>query len=312
MNRVNQLLGTKYPIIQGDMAQLATAQLAAAVSNAGGLGIIAAGGKTPDEVREQIHEARQLTDNNFGVNLMLMDPNSPKIAQVIVEEQVPIITTGAGTPKKLMPVMKANGIKVIPVIPNVELAVKMEQLGVDAVVAEGMEAGGHIGQLTSQVLWPQVSDAVSIPVIAAGGIADGRGIVDAFVDGAEGVQLGTLFSIAKESPVGPKWRQAIIEATDTSTIITGLSLGAPVRSLKNKMTLKFSELERNAQNREELETIAVGGLKKAVFDDDVETGSLMAGQISGMIKEAKTCREIIEDLFNDANAVANKVQSPLF
>ncbi|RHW51256.1 enoyl-[acyl-carrier-protein] reductase FabK [Bombilactobacillus bombi] len=312
MNRVNQLLGTKYPIIQGAMAQLATAQLAAAVSNAGGLGIIAAGGKTPDEVREQIHEARQLTDNNFGVNLMLMDPNSPKIAQVIVEEQVPIITTGAGTPKKLMPVMKANGIKVIPVIPNVELAVKMEQLGVDAVVAEGMEAGGHIGQLTSQVLWPQVSDAVSIPVIAAGGIADGRGIVDAFVDGAEGVQLGTLFSIAKESPVGPKWRQAIIEATDTSTIITGLSLGAPVRSLKNKMALKFSELERNAQNREELETIAVGGLKKAVFDDDVETGSLMAGQISGMIKEAKTCREIIEDLFNDANAVTNKVQSPLF
>ncbi|MCO6543841.1 MAG: nitronate monooxygenase [Lactobacillus sp.] len=312
MNRVNQLLGTKYPIIQGAMAQLATAQLAAAVSNAGGLGIIAAGGKTPDEVREQIHEARQLTDNNFGVNLMLMDPNSPKIAQVIVEEQVPIITTGAGTPKKLMPVMKANGIKVIPVIPNVELAVKMEQLGVDAVVAEGMEAGGHIGQLTSQVLWPQVSDAVSIPVIAAGGIADGRGIVDAFVDGAEGVQLGTLFSIAKESPVGPKWRQAIIEATDTSTIITGWSLGAPVRSLKNKMTLKFSELERNAQNREELETIAVGGLKKAVFDDDVETGSLMAGQISGMIKEAKTCREIIEDLFNDASAVANKVQSPLF
>ncbi|AXX65017.1 enoyl-[acyl-carrier-protein] reductase FabK [Bombilactobacillus bombi] len=312
MNRVNQLLGTKYPIIQGAMAQLATAQLAAAVSNAGGLGIIAAGGKTPDEVREQIHEARQLTDNNFGVNLMLMDPNSPKIAQVIVEEQVPIITTGAGTPKKLMPVMKANGIKVIPVIPNVELAVKMEQLGVDAVVAEGMEAGGHIGQLTSQVLWPQVSDAVSIPVIAAGGIADGRGIVDAFVDGAEGVQLGTLFSIAKESPVGPKWRQAIIEATDTSTIITGLSLSAPVRSLKNKMTLKFSELERNAQNREELETIAVGGLKKAVFDDDVETGSLMAGQISGMIKEAKTCREIIEDLFNDANAVTNKVQSPLF
>ncbi|MCO6541060.1 MAG: nitronate monooxygenase [Lactobacillus sp.] len=312
MNRVNQLLGTKYPIIQGAMAQVATAQLAAAVSNAGGLGIIAAGGKTPDEVREQIHEARQLTDNNFGVNLMLMDPNSPKIAQVVVEEQVPIITTGAGTPKKFMPLMKANGIKVIPVIPNVELAVKMEQLGVDAVVAEGMEAGGHIGQLTSQVLWPQVSDAVSIPIIAAGGIADGRGIVDAFVDGAEGVQLGTLFSIAKESPVGPKWRQAIIEATDTSTIITGWSLGAPVRSLKNKMTLKFSELERNAQNREELETIAVGGLKKAVFDDDVETGSLMAGQISGMIKEAKTCREIIEDLFNDANTVANKVQSPLF
>jgi enoyl-[acyl-carrier protein] reductase II len=294
------------------MAQLATTQLAAAVSNAGGLEIIAAGGKTPDEVREQIHEARQLTDNNFGVNLMLMDPNSPKIAQVIVEEQVPIITTGAGTTKKFMPLMKANGIKVIPVIPNVELAVKMEQLGVDAVVAEGMEAGGHIGQLTSQVLWPQVSDAVSIPIIAAGGIADGRGIVDAFVDGAKGVQLGTLFSIAKESPVGPKWRQAIIEAKDTSTIITGWSLGAPVRSLKNKMTLKFSELEKTAQNREELETIAVGGLKKAVFDDDVETGSLMAGQISGMLKEAKTCREIIEDLFNDANAVANKVQSPLF
>lgn len=312
MNLVNQLLGTKYPIIQGAMAQLATAQLAAAVSNAGGLGIIAAGGKTPDEVREQIREARKLTDNNFGVNLMLMDPNSPKIAQVIVEEKVPIITTGAGTPKKFMPLMKANGIKVIPVIPNVELAVKMEQLGVDAVVAEGMEAGGHIGQLTSQVLWPQVSDAVSIPIIAAGGIADGRGIVDAFVDGAEGVQLGTLFSIAKESPVGPKWRQAIIEATDTSTIITGWSLGASVRSLKNKMTLKYSELEKTAQNREELETIAVGGLKKAVLDDDVETGSLMAGQISGMIKEAKTCREIIEDLFNDANAVANKVQSPLF
>ncbi|MFD1472415.1 nitronate monooxygenase [Companilactobacillus mishanensis] len=306
MNELCEVLGTKYPVIQGAMQELAIAELAASVSNGGGLGIIAAGGKTADQVRAEIKKAKTLTDKNFGVNLMLMAKNTPDIVKVIIEEHVPIVTTGAGTPKPYMKDLKDAGIKVIPVIPNVKIAKKMEALGADAVIAEGMEGGGHIGVLTSQVLWPQVADAVSIPVVASGGIADGRGVVNAFVAGCKGVQCGTIFSISKESPVGDNWRNLVIGATDTSTIVAGSTIKDASRIIKNDMATHLVDLEMDQVSRDEFNSVMDEGLKNAVHNDDVEKGLVFSGQVAGMINESLHASEIVEKLMTEAQQVLDK------
>lgn len=306
MNRVTELLNIKYPVIQGAMQEVATAELAAAVSNGGGLGIIAAGGKTPDQLREEIKKAKKLTDNTFAVNLMLMDKNTPKNVEVLIEEGVKVVTTGAGTPKPYMPALKEAGIKVIPVIPNVKIAKKMQDMGADAVIAEGMEAGGHIGATTSQLLWPQIADAIDIPLIAAGGIADGRGVVNAFVAGAEGVQCGTIFSIASESPVGDNWRKAVIDATDTSTIVIGYTINDASRGIINKQTTDLLDLELKRATRDEFNASMNKALAAAVHDDDAVNGLVYAGEVAGMIKEAKPAGEVVKDLMTDAQRVLDK------
>ncbi|TLQ05785.1 enoyl-[acyl-carrier-protein] reductase FabK [Pediococcus stilesii] len=303
MNRVTKLLDIKYPIIQGAMQEVATAELAAAVSNGGGLGIIAAGGKKPEEVREEIKKAKKLTKETFAVNLMLMDPNTPDVVKVVIEEGVKVVTTGAGTPKNYMKDLKAANIIVMPVVPNVKIAKKMEAMGVDAVIVEGMEGGGHIGSLTSMVLWPQVADAVSIPLIAAGGIGDGRGVVSAFVAGAEGVQCGTIFSIAKESPVGDNWRNAVIDATDSSTIVVGQTIRDASRAIKNRKTDQLLELEEEKVSREEFNESMNVGLRNAVRKDNADTGVLFSGAISGLIKESQSAGEIVSSLVNQAKDI---------
>lgn len=303
MNRVTKLLGIQYPVVQGAMQEVATAELAAAVSNGGGLGIIAAGGKTGEEVRAEIKRAKTLTTNPFAVNLMLMDPNTPDVVKVVIEEAVPIVTTGAGTPKNYMADLKGAGIKVVPVVPNVKIAKKMEDMGCDAVIAEGMEGGGHIGTLTSQVLWPQIADAISIPLIAAGGIADGRGVISAFIAGAEGVQCGTIFSIAKESPVGDNWRQAVINATDSSTVVVGATIRDASRAIINKKTEQLLELEAQKVSRDEFNTSMNVGLRNAVRKDNAETGVLFSGEISGLITESLPAAEIVKKLVTEAQHV---------
>lgn len=303
MNRVTKLFGIKYPVVQGAMQEVATAELAAAVSNGGGLGIIAAGGKTGEEVRAEIKKARKITDKPFAVNLMLMDPNTSDVVKVVIEEKVPIVTTGAGTPKPFMKDLKAAGIKVAPVIPNVKIAKKMEEMGADAVIAEGMEGGGHIGNTTSQVLWPQIADAVSIPLIAAGGVGDGRGMVNAFVAGAEAVQCGTIFSIAKESPVGDNWRNAVVNATDTSTVVIGSTINDASRAIKNAKTDQLLGLEAQKVSREEFNESMNIGLKNAVRKDNADTGVLFSGEIAGLIKEAKPAAQIITDLVSEARDI---------
>lgn len=302
---ITKLLGIQYPIFQGAMAQIARYPLAAAVSEAGGLGIIASGGMTAEELRQEIRHLKELTDKPFGVNIMLMMDNIADIVQVIIDEKVPIVTTGAGTPKHIMPYLKEAGTKVIPVIASVKHAQKMEELGVDALIAEGTEAGGHIGSTTTMALVPQIVDAVSIPVIAAGGIADGRGIAAAYSLGAQGVQLGTIFLATQECPVAESYKQAILEANDTATAVTGQKAGAPVRCLRNQLTERFLALEEQNASREELEELALGSLAKAVHEGDVETGSLMAGQIAGLIKEIRPVKTVITDLFDDAQRVIN-------
>lgn len=303
MNRITEILGIKYPVIQGAMQEVATAELASAVSNGGGLGIIAAGGKKPEEVREAIKKARTLTDKPFAVNLMLMDPNTPEVVKVIIEEGVKVVTTGAGTPKNYMADLKAANIKVFPVVPNVKIAKKMEDMGVDGVIVEGMEGGGHIGELTSMVLWPQVADAISIPLIAAGGIGDGRGVVNAFIAGAEGVQCGTIFSIAKESPVGDNWRDAVVNATDSSTVVVGASIRDASRAIKNRKTEQLSELEAEKVSREEFNESMNVGLRNAVRKDNADTGVLFSGEISGLIKESKPAAQIVTDLISEAQDI---------
>lgn len=310
-NRVTELFGIKYPVVQGAMQEVATAELAAAVSNGGGLGIIAAGGKTGEEVRAEIKKARTLTDKPFAVNLMLMDPNTPDVVKVVIEEHVGIVTTGAGTPKPYMADLKAAGIKVAPVIPNVKIAKKMEEMGVDAVIAEGMEGGGHIGNTTSQVLWPQIADAVSVPLIAAGGIGDGRGVINAFVAGAEAVQCGTIFSISKESPVGDNWRQAVIDATDTSTVVVGATIRDASRAIKNKKTDQLLELEAQKVSRDEFNESMNTGLKNAVRKDNADTGVLFSGEIAGLIKESKPAGEIVKDLVSQAEDVLSHLNIQL-
>lgn len=308
MKNINELLGTKYPLIQGGMANIATAELAAAVSNAGGLGLIGAGGYGPDWVRDEIIKCKTLTDKPFGVNVMLMNPRAKEIAQVVIDEGVKIVTTGAGSPGVYMAAWKAAGIKVIPVVPSVALAIRMERAGADAVVAEGTEAGGHIGELTTMVLIPQVASAVSIPVIAAGGIADQRGVLAAFALGAKGVQVGTVILATKECPIHDNYKKVIVDARDTDTVVTGRNTGAPVRVIKNKMSVEYLRISNLGMPLVELEKLTLGSLRKAVFDGDVDGGSFMAGQISGLIKEVKTVKEVLSDLFDNVNAYKDSIE----
>jgi enoyl-[acyl-carrier protein] reductase II len=310
-SRVSEILGIEYPIIQGGMAWVATYQLAAAVSNAGGLGIIAAGNADADYLRNQIRKAKEMTDKPFGVNVMLLSPHVDEVMQVIIEERVPVITTGAGNPGKYVKALKEVGTKVIPVVPSVALAKRMEKEGCDAVIAEGTESGGHIGELTTMSIVPQVVDAVNIPVIAAGGIADGRGIHAAFALGAEGVQIGTRFICSDECTVHQNYKDAVINAKDRDAVATGRSTGHPVRCLKNKLTRKFDELEDQKVPKEEIEKAGAGALRKAVVEGDMANGSVMAGQIAGMIKDIKPCKVIIEDLVKEFNDNLSKVYGKL-
>ena len=297
---VTELLGIEYPIIQGGMAWVAEYHLAAAVSEAGGLGIIGASSAPADWVREQVREAKKLTDKPFGVNIMLLNPNADEVAKVIVEEGVQVVTTGAGNPEKYMEMWKVAGVKVIPVVASVAQAVRMERCGADAVVAEGCEAGGHIGESTTMVLVPQVADAVSIPVIAAGGIADGRGVAAAFMLGAKAVQVGTHFVVTEESQVHENYKERILKAKDIDTKVTGRTTGHPVRALRNQMTREYLKKEAAGASFEELELMTLGGLRKAVVEGDVTTGSVMAGQSAGMVKEKMTCAQLIQKLNNEA------------
>lgn len=303
--RITELLGIRYPIIQGGMAWVAEYNLAAAVSNAGGLGLIGAASAPADAVREQIRKAKKLTDKPFGVNVMLMNPNADEVANVIVEEGVKIVTTGAGNPAKYMQMWKEAGVKVIPVVASVALAKLMERAGADAVVAEGMESGGHIGAATTMTLVPQVADAVNIPVIAAGGIADGRGFAAAMMLGAEAVQMGTRFVVATEAITHANYKEKIIKAKDIDSEVTGMSHGHPVRQLRNKMTREYLRLEKEGVPLEELEYLTLGSLRKAVMDGDIVNGTVMAGQIAGMIRKEQTCKEMIEEIMTEANALLN-------
>ena len=293
---VTELLGIKYPIIQGGMAWVAEHQLAAAVSNAGGLGLIGAASAPPEVVREEIRKAKELTDKPFGVNVMLLNPNAEEVAKVVVEEGVKVVTTGAGNPAKFMPMWKEAGVKVIPVVASVAMAKLMERGGADAVVAEGMESGGHIGSATTMTLVPQVVDAVTIPVIAAGGIGDGRGYAAAMMLGASAVQMGTRFVVAKESIVHENYKEKLIKAKDIDSEVTGMSTGHPIRVLRNKMTREYLKMEKEGASFEELEMLTLGSLRKAVMEGDVVHGSIMAGQIAGLIDKEETCEEIIRDV----------------
>ena len=305
---ITKILGIKYPILQGAMAQIARHELVSAVSNAGALGILASGGVSPEELRKEIRLCKELTDKTFAVNLMLMMPNIDEIIDVVIEEGVKIVTTGAGTPRKFMPRLKEAGIKVIPVIPSMKAAVKMEELGCDAIVVEGMEAGGHVGTSTTMALLPQVTSAVNIPVIAAGGIADGRGMAAAYCLGAGGVQMGTVFLASEECPVTDAYKNMILEAVDTSTTLTGEKFGAPVRGIKNELTKRYHELEEQSSTLMELEELTLGSLRRAVYDGDVENGSVMAGQIAGLVNEIRPVKNIIKDVIKEAREVLKKTE----
>ncbi len=298
--RITELLGIRHPIIQGGMAWVAEYHLAAAVSEAGGLGIIGAASAPAPVVRTQIQELKKLTDKPFGVNVMLMNPNAAEVAQVVIEEKVPVVTTGAGNPGKFITMWKEAGIRVIPVVASVAMAKMMERAGADAVVAEGMESGGHIGEQTTMTLVPQVADAVQIPVIAAGGIADARGFAAAMMLGAEAVQMGTRFVTAKESIVHQNYKERIFKAKDIDSEVTGRSTGHPIRVLRNQMSRDYLKMEKAGASLEELETLTLGSLRKAVMDGDIKGGSLMAGQIAGLIKQENTCQEIIDEIIGQA------------
>lgn len=298
MDTICKLLNITYPILQGGMAWVATHSIAAAVSNAGGLGIIAAGHAPSEWVREEIRACKAKTDKPFGVNVMLLSPYVDEVIQVVLEEGVKVVTTGAGNPGKYMDALKAADVKVIPVVPSVALAKRMERSGADAVIAEGCESGGHIGELTTMALVPQVVDAVSIPVIAAGGIADGRGMAAAFMLGAQGVQIGTRFLVAKECAIPDTYKQRVIKASDIDAVVTGRSTGHPVRSLRNQLTRAFSKLEKEGADQEALDQLGVGALRKAAIEGDVNHGSVLAGQISGMITKEQTTKEIIDEIMS--------------
>lgn len=298
-------LGIKYPLIQGGMAWVSDSQLAAAVSNAGGLGLIAAANAPTEYIRQEIRKAKELTDKPFGVNIMLLSENAEEITRLVCEEGVKVVATGAGSPGKYIKMWKEHGITVIPVVASVAMARRMEKEGADAVVAEGGESGGHIGELTTMALLPQVIDAVQIPVIAAGGIGDGRGIAAAFMLGASGVQIGTRFLVAKECSVHQNYKDRVIKAKDIDTAVTGRSTGHPVRVLRNKLSRQYEELERNGATPEQLEALGAGALRKAVKDGDMDYGSVMSGQIAGLIKKEQTCQEIIEEMFAQAKERLN-------
>ena len=305
---ITKLLGIKYPVFQGGMAQIARHELASAVSNAGGLGIIASGGMSIEQIREEIVNCKKHTDKPFAVNLMLMMHNIDEIIDVVIEEGVGIVTTGAGTPRKYMPKLKEAGIKVIPVIPSVKAAKKMEELGCDAVVVEGMEAGGHVGESTTMALLPQVTSAVNIPVIAAGGIADGRGVAAAYCLGASGVQMGTVFLATEECPISDNYKNVILEAVDTSTTLTGTKFGAPVRGIKNELTKRYHELEEKSSTLMELEELTLGSLRRAAYEGDVENGSIMSGQIAGLVNEIRPVKDVIEGIFEEAQKVLEETK----
>ncbi|MCR4909640.1 MAG: enoyl-[acyl-carrier-protein] reductase FabK [Lachnospiraceae bacterium] len=298
--RITELLGIEYPVIQGGMAWVGEYHLASAVSAAGGLGIIGAASAPPEIVREQIREVKKRTDKPFAVNVMLMNPNADEVAKIVIEEGVKAVTTGAGNPAKYIPAWKEAGVRVIPVVASVAMAVMLERTGADAVVAEGMESGGHIGQTTTFSLVPQVADALKIPVVAAGGIADGRGMAAAFMLGAEAVQMGTRFVASKESIVHDNYKEKLIKASDIDSVVTGTSTGHPIRVLRNKMTKEYLKKEAEGATLEELEQLTLGSLRNAVMDGDVVNGSVMAGQISGLIKDVPSCEEIIRTITADA------------
>ena len=304
---VTELLGIEYPIFQGGMAWIAESTLAAAVSNAGGLGIIAGGSAPIDYLREQIRRCKSLTDKPFGVNIMLMSPNAEELAQLVIDEKVPVVTTGAGNPGKYMAAWKEAGVKVVPVIPSVALAVRMERAGADAVIAEGTESGGHIGENTTMCLVPQVVDAVKIPVIAAGGIADGRGIAASFMLGAQGVQVGTRFLASEECQIHPTYKELVVKAKDTDSIVTGRYTGHPCRKVKTKFTKKLASGEKDGSlTPDEFEQLTLGSLRKAVQDGNLEEGSFLCGAIAGMINEVKPAKEIIEEMFAQADKLLGK------
>ena len=303
-NVITELLNIKYPIIQGGMAWIADASLAVGVSEAGGLGIISGVGPT-EVVRAQIRKAKELTDKPVGVNVMLMQDNAEEIAHLVCDEKVPVVTTGAGSPGKYIEMWKSHGIKVIPVVPSVAIAKRMEKFGADAVIAEGMESGGHIGQTTTMSLVPQVVDAVNIPVIAAGGIGDGRGIAASFMLGAVGVQMGTRFLVSNECNVHKNYKEKVLKAKDIETEVTGTSTSHPVRVLRNKLTREYIKIEKSNSNSEKLESLTRGALRKAVIEGDTENGSVMAGQIAGLVKKEQSCKEIIEELMTEFDKCIN-------
>ena len=294
---IRDIIKTKYPIIQGGMANIATGEFAAAISKAGGLGLIAAGGMKPEQLRENIDRARELTDKPFGVNIMLMHPQVDELMEIVIEKKVPVVTTGAGNPGKYVPALKEAGIKVMPVVASVALAQRMERLGVDAVIAEGTESGGHVGEMTTMALVPQVVDGVSIPVVAAGGIASGRQMLAAYALGACGVQVGTCLLVSEECPVHQNYKQAVLDASDSDTIVTGRIGGTPVRVLKNRMAREYVRQERAGATKEELEVYTLGSLRKAVFDGNVKEGSLMAGQVAGQLHEIRPAAVILEEMY---------------
>lgn len=298
--RVTELLQIEYPIIQGGMAWVAEHHLAAAVSEAGGFGLIGAASAPPEVVREEIRKAKELTDKPFGVNIMLLNPNADEVAKIVVEEGIQAVTTGAGNPEKYMSMWKEAGVKVIPVVASVAMAKRMERYGADAVVAEGMEAGGHIGNQTTMALIPQIVDAVNIPVIAAGGIGDGRGIAASFMLGAEGVQMGTRFVVADESIVHENYKNRIVKAKDIDSVVTGQSTGHPVRCLRNQMTKEYIKKEQEGVPFEELERMTLGSLRKAVMDGDILNGTVMAGQIAGLVSKRQSCKEILQEIMGEA------------
>lgn len=308
MNKVCNVLKIKYPIIQGGMAWVADANLASAVSNAGGLGIIAAGNAPREVIQKEIKKCKELTDKPFGVNVMLLSPFVEDIIDLIIEEKVEVITTGAGNPAKYIDRLKEVGTKIIPVVPTVALAQRMEKLGADAVIVEGTEAGGHIGDLTTMVLTPQVSDAVNIPVIAAGGIGDGRGIVATFALGASGFQIGTRFICSEECNVHENYKNLVLKSKDRDAIVTGRSTGHPVRTLKNKLAKDILTLEKQGVDPQVLEAKGVGSLRLATIEGDVENGSFMAGQVAAMVKEIKPCKEIIENMINQAKEIMPNIE----
>ena len=304
--RITELLGIEYPIIQGGMAWVAESHLAAAVSAAGGLGLIGGANAPAEVIRNYIREVKAVTDKPFGVNVMLMSPYADEVAKVIVEEGVKVVTTGAGNPEKYMEMWKAAGIKVIPVVASVALAKRMERYGADAVVAEGTESGGHIGEATTMTLVPQVVDAVPIPVIAAGGIGDGRGIAAAFMLGAEAVQMGTRFLVAKECTVHQNYKDRVLKAKDIDSTVTGRTHGHPVRCLRNQMTREYVKLENEGKSFEELEYLTLGTLRKAVQEGDVTNGTVMAGQIAGMVSKEQTCKEMIDEMMAQAETLLGR------
>lgn len=309
--RLNEMLGIKYPFIQGGMANIATGEFAAAVSNAGGLGLVGAGGMTAEMLREEIHKAKALTSQPFGVNLMLMNPHVDEMAEILVEEEIKIVTTGAGNPAKYIPLWKEHGMKVFPVVSSTIMAKRMVQAGVDGIIAEGTESGGHVGEMTTMALVPQMVDALDVPVIAAGGIADGRQLAAAFALGCIGVQLGTCLLASEECPIHPAYKEAVLKAKDNDTIVTGRIAGTPVRIIKNSMAREYVKQEKAGADKMELEKFTLGSLRRAVFEGDVKNGSLMAGQVAGQLHEIRSLAAIFEDLYSGYKATVKRLGDEL-